>query len=157
MKVKTTRVKAFRTQKVWSKIMIGFGAASLAIGIFAVVKIIIKDSDLDWSPLLQGVQGVIFISLGVINLRNEKYYIELDDKQVRFFLSQNKQLEVINIEDIQTIEVRLFEIELQLEDQSYTLDLNTMTDDALKQVKAKFEDLQEAKTNSNLKTNSYEH
>ncbi len=145
-----TRVKAFRTQKILSKIMIGFGVLLLAIGIFAVGKIIFVDSDFDWTPLFQGFQGIIFISLGIYNLRNEKYYIEWDEQQVRFFLPQTKQLEVINIEDIQTIEVRLFEIELQLEDRNFTLDLNTMQDEALKQVKAKFKDLQQAKTHTNL-------
>ncbi len=152
-----TRVKAFRTQKILSKIMIGFGVLFLAVGIFAVAELLFKDSDFNWTPLFQGFQGVFFIGLGVYNLRNEKYYIEWDDQQVRFFLPQTKQLEVINIEDIQSIEVKLFEIELQLENRNYTLDLNTMQDEALKQVKAKFKDLQEAKTNSNLKTNTYEH
>lgn len=137
-----TRVKAFRTQKILSKIMIGLGVLFLAVGIFAVLQIIMKGTDFEWTSLFQGVQGLFFIMFGIYNLRNEKYYIEWDAHQVRFFLPQTKQLEVINVEDIQAIQVKLFEIELQLEDRNYTLDLNTMEDEALKQVKAKFKDLQ---------------
>ncbi|MBZ9652823.1 hypothetical protein [Psychroflexus montanilacus] len=149
-----TRVKAFKTQKVFSKLMIGFGVLFLLVGIFAIVKLFIgksgtESSSVDWTGFLQGFQGLFFIVLGTYNLRNEKYYIEWDEQQLRFFLPQTKQLEVIHFEDIQTIQVKLFEIQLQLKDKNYTLDLNTMEDEALKQVKAKFKDLQQNQNRNN--------
>lgn len=80
-----TRVKAFKTQKVFSKLMIGFGILLLSVGLFAVIKRIVDDSSSEslasnWTPFLQGFQGLFFIVFGIYNLRNNKYYIEWDDQ-----------------------------------------------------------------------------
>ena len=138
--------------------MIGLGIIFLLVVFLGLIKHISDGRIFDFlsgglTLLFQGIQVIFFIVFGVYNLKNDKYYIEWDDQQVRFFLPQTKQLEVINIEDIQSIEVRLFEIELQLEDQNHALDLNTMQDKALKQVKAKFKALQEIRSEETDKSN----
>lgn len=142
-----TRVKAFKSQTILSKLMIGFGILFLLVGIFAIVKLFIGDSgtessSVDWTGFLQGFQGLFFIGLGAYNLRNEKYYIEWDDQQLKFFLPGTKQPETINFADIDSINIRLFEIELYFKDEKRTLDLNTLKDEDLKKVKSKFEPLQ---------------
>ena len=145
-----TRVKAFKSQTILSKLMIGFGILFLLVGIFAIVSFFVRESptessSMDWTGFLQGFQGLFFIGLGAYNLRNEKYYIEWDDHQLRFFLPDTKQPETIDFADIDSINIKLFEIELYIKDKKRTLDLNTLKYEDLKKVKSKFEPLQKKK------------
>lgn len=140
-----TRVKAFKSQKVFSKLMIGFGVLLLMVGISAILMFFsdasTKPFSSNWMPFFQGFQGIFFIGLGLYNLRNEKYFIEWNAHQLRFLLPDTKQVETIDFDDIQSVDIKLFEIELQLEDRKRTLDLNTLVDKDLKTIKAKFKKL----------------
>jgi hypothetical protein len=77
--------------------------------------------------------------MGVGNLSVRKYFIEWDDKELIFFLPDTKKLEKVNFADIISVNIRLFEIELNLQNQIKILDLNNLQFEDLKKIKAKFE------------------
>ena len=141
-----TRIKVFKSQDIFFKLMIGFGILSLLVGFFTLVQFFESESatdssSLDWTGFLQGLQGLLFIGWGVYNLRNKKYFIEWDEHHLRFFLPDTKQPVKIDFADIDTVNVKLFEVELCLNNKKLTVDLNTLKDEDLKKVKSKFQSL----------------
>jgi hypothetical protein len=79
--------------------------------------------------------------MGAGNLSVRKYYIEWDDNELQFLLPDTKKLETIKLEDIISVTIRLFEIELKLTDKRRTLDLSNLQFEDLKKIKEKFEDI----------------
>lgn len=139
-----TRVKLFKTPKVYGKFAIGFGVIILLIGIFSFIKFITGEFNTevfsgDWTSVLNLINGLLFIAMGIYNLRNRKYFIEWNDKQIRFRLPNTKKVESIEFSKIQSVDVKLFEIELHLPNETQKFDLNSLHYDDLKKIKAKFE------------------
>jgi hypothetical protein len=100
----------------------------------------------DWNSVLNIVQGLLFVGLGVYNFRNKKYYIEWDKEELRFVLPDSKKLEKIKFSEIQSVNMKLFEIELHLSpNRKRTLDINNLRDEDLKKVKSEFKTLQKLK------------
>ncbi|MBZ9786934.1 hypothetical protein LB456_05630 [Psychroflexus sp. CAK57W] len=138
-----TRVKIYRFSKILSKVFIGFGIVILLLGIFTIIKSMTSEFNTeflsgDWNAVLNIIQGIVFITLGTLNLTKGKYFIEWDDSQLRFLLPDTKQLEKIEFSEIKSVNIKLFEIELQLDNRKHTLDLNNLEDEDLKKIKAKF-------------------
>lgn len=138
-----TRVKIYRFSKILSKVFIGFGIVILLLGIFTVIKSMTSEFNTeflsgDWNAALNIIQGIVFITLGTLNLTKGKYFIEWDDSQLRFLLPDTKQLEKIEFSGIKSVNIKLFEIELQRDNRKHTLDLNNLEDEDLKKIKAKF-------------------
>lgn len=137
------RVKIYRFSKILSKVFIGFGIVILLLGIFTVIKSMTSEFNTeflsgDWNAVLNIIQGIVFITLGTLNLTKGKYFIEWDDSQLRFLLPDTKQLEKIEFSEIKSVNIKLFEIELQLDNRKHTLDLNNLEDKDLKKIKDKF-------------------
>lgn len=138
-----TRVKIYRFSKILSKVFIGFGIVILLLGIFTIIKSMTSEFNTeflsgDWNAVLNIIQGIVFITLGTLNLTKGKYFIEWDDSQLRFLLPDTKQLEKIEFSEIKSVNIKLFEIELQLDNRKHTLDLNNLEDKDLKKIKDKF-------------------
>ena len=87
------------------------------------------------------VQGLLFVIMGYSNLKNRKYYIEWDDKELRFLLPDTKKVESVPFSEIISVNIKLFEIEITLKDSIRTLNLDNLEFEDLKKVKKKFEDL----------------
>lgn len=141
------RLKVYKFSAILSKFGIGFGVVILLLGIVTTVKSFSNEFNTefpsgDWNAVLNIIQGIVFITLGTLNLTKGKYFIEWDDNQLRFLLPDTKKLEIIDFDDIESVNIKLFEIELQLDNRKRTLDLNTLKDDDLKKIKAKFDTLQ---------------
>lgn len=139
-----TRIKVFKYPKVFNKFTIGFGMIMLLLGIISSIKFTNNEFNTafpsgDWNAVFHVIQGIFFISLGVYNLRNRKYFIEWDEIHLKFLIPGNKKVETIKLSDIQTVEIKLFEIELHLSNRIQKLDLNGLDYDDLKKIKAKFE------------------
>ncbi|MBZ9626941.1 hypothetical protein LB450_02390 [Psychroflexus sp. CAK1W] len=137
------RVKIYRFSKILSKVFIGFGIVILLLGIFTVIKSMTSEFNTeflsgDWNAVLNIIQGIVFITLGTLNLTKGKYFIEWNDSQLRFLLPDTKQLEKIEFSEIKSVNIKLFEIELQCDNRKHTLDLNNLEDEDLKKIKAKF-------------------
>jgi hypothetical protein len=87
------------------------------------------------------IQGILFILIGGSYLKSRKYFIEWDEKELRFLLPDNKGVETIKIDEIQSVSIKLFEIELKLKNGTRTLNLENLQFEDIKKIKEKFEPL----------------
>lgn len=139
-----TRINVFKTSTKLSKFFIVFGAVFATLGIALLIKAIINGFDTrfpegNWNSVLFTFQGLLFILMGVGNLSVRKYYIEWDENKLKFLLPDTKKVEIIQLSDIKSVSIRLFEIELKLPDKNRTLDLSNLQFEDLKKIKEKFE------------------
>lgn len=139
-----TRINVYRTSTVFSKFFIVFGSIFTLLGILLFIKALVNGFNVhfpsgDWNSVTFTIQGLLFIIMGANNLSVRKYFIEWDDKELLFLLPDTKKLEKINLADIISVNVRLFEIELNLQNQKRIIDLSNLQFEDLKKIKAKFE------------------
>lgn len=139
-----TRIKVFKASKAFSGFFIIFGSIFAIFGIVQIVIALIDGFDKrfpsgDWNPIIFTVQGLLFIILGVGNLVSAKYFLEWDDKELRYLLPGTKRIKTIKTEDIKSVNIRLFEIELILTDGNAVLDLNNIQFEDLRKIKEHFE------------------
>lgn len=149
-----THIQVYKYSKALSRLGIGFGCVLLFFGIFSFTKHWSNGFDTrfpsgDWNSVLNIIQGLLFVSFGAINLFNKKYFIEWNEDELRFKLPDTKQLEVIKCNDIEDVNIGLFEIELQLTDQKRTLDINYLNYEGLKTIKSKFKSILHEKNEHN--------
>jgi len=145
-----TRINVFKTSTFLSKFFIVFGGIFAAIGITYLIIALTNGFNTsfpsgDWNSVFFTFQGLLFVIMGAGNLSVRKYYLEWDDNQLRFLLPDTKKPETIELEDIKTVTIRLFEIELQLSDKTRSLDLSNLQFEDLRKIKEKFEDIKRIK------------
>lgn len=49
-------------------------------------------------------QGILGIFLARNNLKNLKYFVSWDDNEIQYLLPKNKEIQIIKIQDIQSVE-----------------------------------------------------
>lgn len=130
------RIAAFKIQKGLARGFMVFGIVFLLLGLGLAIK-----SEDGWITIVYMIQGVLFFFIGYINIRNRKYYIEWDEKEIRSYLPHNKKPDTVKISDIKAVSIKLFEIELQLEDEIKILKLENLQFEELKKIKTKFEEI----------------
>ena len=140
-----TRISVYRYPAVLAKFFIVLGSIFTILGILLLIKSLIDGFNLhfpsgDWNSVTFIVQGVLFTIMGSSGLIMRKYFIAWDEKELTFLLPNTKKLETINLADIQSVNIKLFEIELNLPDQQKILDLSNLQFEDIKKMKAKFED-----------------
>jgi hypothetical protein len=145
-----TRINVFKTSTFLSKFFIAFGGIFSLIGILLLLKALIygfntKFPSGDWNSVIYTLQGVLFIIMGFGNLYSKRYYIEWDDKELKFLLPDTKKTETIKLGDIISITIKLFEIELTFPDKTRTLDLSNLQFEDLKLIKEKFDEIKRNK------------
>lgn len=79
-------------------------------------------------------EGLLFILMGTAHQINRKYYIEWDDNELRFLLPDTKKTETIKFKEIVCIDIKLFEIQLNLKERTRSLDLNSLQFENLKKI-----------------------
>jgi len=145
-----TRINVFKTSTFLSKFFIVFGGIFSLAGILLLLNALINGFNTkfpsgDWNSVIFTFQGVLFIIMGLGNLYSRRYYIEWDDKELKFLLPDTKKTETIKLGDIISITIKLFEIELILPDKTRTLDLSNLQFEDLKLIKEKFDDIKRNK------------
>jgi hypothetical protein len=86
----------------------------------------------DWNAIIYLFEGFLIILFGITNMANKKYYIEWDDKELHILLPDTKKVETIKIGEINTVDIKLFEIHLNLKDMTRILYLNPLRFENLK-------------------------
>jgi uncharacterized membrane protein len=140
------RIRVFKVLKVLTRIFIILGTIATILGLSLFIKSLINGFNTkfpsgDWNSVFFTVQGLLFVIMGYTNLKNRKYYIEWDDKELRFLLPDTKKVESVPFSEIISVNIKLFEIEITLKDSIRTLNLDNLEFEDLKKVKKKFEDL----------------
>lgn len=147
-------MERIRVSKVYprlSKFFIIFGSIFAIIGSYLLIRSFISGFNIhfpsgDWNSVTFTIQGLLFFLLGYSNLKSGKYFIEWDDSELRFLLPGKKKTEVVKFDQIHSINIRLFEIELKLADSTCILNLDNLQFEDLRKVKEKFEHISKGKT-----------
>jgi len=126
-----------------AKFFIVFGVILVLLGLVQLVMAIVEGFDIvfmsgDWGSVFFTFQGILFIILGTCGHINRKYYIEWDDLELRFLLPGKKGAGSIKFEDILSVQVRLFEIRIQIPGGVRIFDLSNLQHEDLRKVKEKF-------------------
>ena len=140
------RIRVFKVRKGLAWFIIIFGTFFTILGVLILIKSLINGFIIhfpsgDWNSVIFTLQGLLFIIMGYSNLKNKKYYIEWDDKKLRFLLPYTKKVETIIFSEITSVKIKLFEIEFKLTDSVRTLNLDNLEFDDLRKVKKKFEEI----------------
>jgi hypothetical protein len=127
-----------------AKFFIVFGLILFLFGIAMLIKSLINGFNIhfpagDWNSVTYTIQGILFILLGYFNLKKRKYFIEWDDSEFRYLLPDTKKIETINFEQIESVTIGLFEIDLKLKTGIRTLTLDNLRFEDLRRIKEKFE------------------
>jgi hypothetical protein len=71
-------------------------------------------------------------------IRNQKYYMEWDDREIRYLLPYTKRAEVIKLDEIESVNIKLFEIELILKNGIKTIKLDNLEFEDIRRIKERF-------------------
>jgi hypothetical protein len=129
-----------------AKFFIIFGLILSVFGIVLFIKSLSKGFNShfpagDWNSVTFTIQGILFIFLGYFNLKRRKYFIEWNDSGLRYLLPDTKKIETINFEQIKSVTIGLFEIDLKLKDGISTINLDNLQFEDLRRIKEKFENM----------------
>jgi hypothetical protein len=138
------RIKVFKIYPGVAKFFLIFGIIFFILGLSLLIRSISLGFNTrfpsgDWDSVLFTVQGILFSLIGYFSLNSRKYFIEWDENELRFLLPETKKTEAIKIDQIQSVKIRLYEIELKLSDITRTLNLVNLHFEDLRKVKEKFE------------------
>jgi hypothetical protein len=140
------RIKVFKGKNGLAKFLVIFGSLFALAGLALLVKYAIAGFNFhfpsgDWNSVMFTFQGILFIIMGGAYLKSRKYFIEWDERELRFLLPDAKGVQTIQIADIQSVSIKLFEIELKLKEGVRTMNLENLQFEDIKKIKAKFENL----------------
>ncbi len=141
------RIKVYKGKDGLAKFLVIFGIFFTLFGLVLFVKYVIAGFNFDfpsgdWNSVMFTIQGILFILIGGSYLKSRKYFIEWDEKELRFLLPDNKGVETIKMDDILSASIKLFEIELKMKNGASTLNLENLQFEDIKKIKEKFENIQ---------------
>jgi len=141
------RIKVFKGKEWLAKFFVVFGAAYTVFGLALFVNYAISGFNFhfpsgDWNSVLFFLQGILFVIIGIASLKSRKYFIEWDDKEMRFFLPGTKVIDTVIIDDIKSVNIKLFEIELELKNGPKKINLENLEFEDIRKIKGKLEKLQ---------------
>lgn len=139
-----TRIRAIKRNKGLEKVLLIVGFILVVVSIIMFIIDVFLNSNADFKPLtyiLLFIQGVLLIVLASFNTRYRKYYIEWDDDIIEYYLPKIKHPVRIEISDIKNIDIKLFEIHLDVGEDVRIMDLEHVDFEEIKSVKSKFEEI----------------
>ena len=113
------KIKVYKVRTGFSVFFLIFGSLFTVAGLYLFIACLRAGFNFhfpsgDWSTVFFIFQGILFVLMGYSGLNSRKYFIEWDDNELRFLLPDTKTIEKINFDEIESTNVRLFEIELML-------------------------------------------
>ena len=147
-----TRIYVFKNPAAMVRFFIIFGGLFTINGIFFLIKAFNNGFNTnfqngDWNSVLFTFLGIIFIIRGVEDLYGRKYYVEWDENELKLLLPDTRILEKIIIADIDFVKIKLFKIELKVQNKTRTINLSNLRYKDLGKLKEKFEEIEKSKNN----------
>jgi len=142
------RINIFKIKKNFIQAFIGFGIIFIMLGLTLLLRALTVGFDYnffggDWNSILYIVQGIVFVLLGLYQLKYRNYFIEWDETEIRYFIKGEKKIRRIEISKIKSIEIKTNKIVIQINEYEEKIQLvfelveyNTLT-----RIKKKFEEL----------------
>ncbi len=140
------RVKIFKRKKELELFFIIFGLFSLTLGMTFLIKSLRTGFntdffDGDWNAVIYSLQGIIFFIIGHLTRKNEKYFIEWNNEELRYLFPKNKLVETIKLSEIKGVEIDTLEINIELSEGSKTLKLDNIQYKEVRRIKERFEEI----------------
>ena len=140
------RIQIYKKQKGQEIFVKIFGLLFIIYGLTFLIKSLAYGFKTEtfggvWNYVFYILQGLVLFVLGHSKKRNEKYFIQWDDSELKYMLPKDKNIETINLLDIRKITIQLFEIIIELPDVTKTLSLENVQFKELRIIKEKFEEL----------------
>ena len=150
------RIKIFRIKKRLVNTIIAIGLILLLFGISLMVYSSFNGFENKflggiWNYIIYLSQGIIFILIGVYSLKNDKFFIEWNQKELRYLLPESKKVEIINLSEIKKVDFQLFEVKITLSESEKLINLANIEFKELTKLKSKFEEI---KRNSKLEADN---
>lgn len=128
--------------------LVGIGGFLFIFGLVLLIRFLLDETRGEFSLtsiILYFFQGITLGALGIINLRSRKYYLEWNEKEIRYYLPGHKGVKLIKISDIEEVEIKLYEIWLNMGDGEKTIDLEQVQFNEIRKIKEKFEEIKKLK------------
>jgi hypothetical protein len=138
------RFKVYSTYKGFAWILVVTGVLLAIFGGAVLIRRLTGSEDLEISLISSVtffVQGILLAVLGWMNLRSGKYFLEWSQKEIRCYLPANKQIETFQLEKISGVDIRLYEIQLTMGDETRTINLEHANFEDIRSIKDKFEEI----------------
>ena len=137
------RIKIFKGSPAFGKFYIILGSLFALLGIIVSAKNLTGgfDSRLnggDWTFVLFIFQGILFAIMGYSLVKNKKYFMEWDDREIRYLLPYTKKTEVIKLDEIESVNIKLFEVVLKLKNGSKIIKLDNLEFEDIRRIKERF-------------------
>jgi len=139
-----TRINVFKTSKLFYRLFIILGGTFVIIGVLLLLKSLSDGFDThfpsgNWNSVTFIIQGLLFVAMGVGNILVKKYFIQWDENELRFLLPDTKKIEIIKLSEIVSVNIKLFEIQIKMQDRMRTIDLSNLQFEDLKKIKEQFD------------------
>jgi hypothetical protein len=141
------RIKVFKGNKALARFFVIFGVIYTIVSLILLIKYLVAGFNIrfpsgDWNSVLFTFQGILFIIMGWSFLKGRKYFIEWNEKELRYLLPGSKSIEVIIIGEIKSIEIKLFEINFEMKPGIYKkLSLDNLEFEDIRKIKEYFGNL----------------
>lgn len=133
-------------QNRYAKFFYAFSFLLLLYGLFFLVRIQFLKIDSSafgstTSLSLISLQGLITLIQFLLALKNGTYYIEWNDREINYLMPNSKKIETIELNDIRSINVRLYEVYIGLSDSERVIRFENLEYATLIRIKDKFEEI----------------
>jgi hypothetical protein len=142
------RINIFKIKKNFIQAFIGFGIIFIMLGLTLLLRALTVGFDYnffggDWNSILYIVQGIVFVLLGLYQLKYRNYFIEWDETEIRYFIKGEKKIRRIEISKIKSIEIKTNMIVIQINEyeEKFQLVFELVEFNTLTRIKMKFEEL----------------
>ncbi len=144
-----TYVNVYKHSRLLMRIFLWTGVAMFIAGIsLFLIDYIFTDTDkpgaFTWNYLALAFQGLIAWAVGYKTLANEKYFVEWDDEQIRWWLPRRNNPETINIKDIQSVEIQNLQVVVGLKQEQKSFNLKFFFFPERKMIMEKFETIRQS-------------
>ncbi|WP_372751408.1 hypothetical protein [Labilibaculum sp.] len=140
------RFQIFKKQRGIQLFYMIFGLSSLTLGITLLINTFETSfrtnfPDGDWNGVIYSLQGIIFFTIGHLWRKNEKYFIEWNNEELRYLFPKNKLIENIKWSDIKGIKIDTLKINIELSGDHKIINLDNLQYKEVKRIKEKFEEM----------------
>lgn len=119
----TTHLQVYKVNSVFYKVFLILCVILILFGLFGIISILIFKNQFipslrSWNYILPLFQGLLGIGIGLNALKSKKHFVSWNEREISFLLPKKKELELIKIQEIISVEKRnhLILIELNSHD-----------------------------------------
>jgi len=143
-----TYIRVYKHNKLLIKILLWSGVALALLSIVLFVISLWNPGEeqgplIQWNFLGLTLYGVFLAGSGLKAIQAEKkYFVEWDDESIRWWLPKSKEIEIIKISEIRSIEIEKLLVKIGLDDKQKIFSLKFFYYPERKTIQEKFEEIQ---------------